>query len=115
MRVEEERRIIDDAITEERVPRRVASGRTVLATGQGARGKSYLVLANGDELTRAGEYYFSQTNGNRPARHFDRSAQTVRRGDGDYILDVLGTQEGAAFRPRRDHEAYSSGEAILQG
>ena len=83
MRVQQERQLIDEAIQESRAPRRVASGRTVIAASLGRNNTSYLVLANGDKLTRAGEYYYSQTNALRPAKHFDRNAQTVRRGDGD--------------------------------
>ena len=44
-----------------------------------------MVLANGDELTRAGEYWYNQTNQVRPNRHFDPNQQTTRRGDGDYV------------------------------
>ena len=58
MRVEQERQLIDEAIQESRAPRRVASGRTVIAASLGRNNKSYLVLANGDELTRAGESQF---------------------------------------------------------
>ena len=78
---------IDIAIAARRLPRRVASGRTMIATGQSAQGRhTYLVLANGDRLTPAGEYYYAQTGEARPARHFDRHAQTVRRGDGAYNM-----------------------------
>jgi hypothetical protein len=88
MRVEEERRIVDVAITEEHVPRRVASGRTVLATGLGAGGRyTYLVLANGDRLTRAGEYYFHKrmeidgrnTSTGMPKRHAGEMETTYRQ------------------------------------
>ena len=99
MRVEQERQLIDEAIQESRAPRRVASGRTVIAASLGRNNKSYLVLANGAELTRAGEYYYSQTNALRPAKHFDRSAQTVRRGDGDYIQTSSGLRRVRQIMP----------------
>ena len=85
MNRQEEQRVLDIAITASRLPRRVASGRTILATGQGEGRKKYLVLANGDELTRAGEYYYDKTKQVRPNRHFDPNQETSRRGDGDYI------------------------------
>ena len=69
MNKQEEQRVLDIAATAGRVPRRVASGRTILATGQGEGRKKYLVLANGDELTRAGEYWFERTKQVKPNRH----------------------------------------------
>ena len=81
----EQRRVIDIAVTAGREPRHVASGRTVLVTGQGEGRKKYLVLADGSTLTRAGQYYYQKTGQPKPIAHFDRNQQTVRKGDGDYI------------------------------
>ena len=88
----EERRVLDIAITADRQPRHVASGRTVIATGQGEGRKKYLVLANGSTLTRAGQYYYEKTGQPKPIAHFDRNQQTVRKGDGDYIRTRSGLQ-----------------------
>ena len=99
MRVEQERQLIDEAIQESRAPRRLASGRTVIASSLGRGDKSYLVLANGDKLTRAGEYYYSETNALRPAKHFDRNAHTVRKGDGDYIQTSSGLRRVRQIMP----------------
>ena len=85
MNRQEEQRVLDIAATAGRLPRRVASGRTILATGQGEGRKKYLALANGDELTRAGEYWYDKTKQAKPNRHFDPNQQTTRKGDGDYI------------------------------
>ena len=81
---------MDIAIAGGRIPRHVASGRTILRTGQGEGQKKYLVLANGDELTRAGEYWYSQTKQTKPNRHFDPNQETTRRADGDYIQTSSG-------------------------
>ena len=83
MNRQEEQRVLDIAATASRIPRRVASGRTILASGQGEGRKKYLVLANGDELTRAGEDWYEQTKQARPNRHFDPNQKTTRKGDGD--------------------------------
>ena len=90
MNRQEEQRVLDIAATAGRTPRRVASGRTILATGQGEGRKKYLALANGDQLTRAGEYWYEKTKQTRPNRHFDPNQETTRRGDGDYIQTSSG-------------------------
>ena len=72
MNLEEEKRVLDIALTAGRKPRHTAAGRTIVATGQGEGRKKYLVLANGSALTRAGRYYFEQTNLPRPIAHYDR-------------------------------------------
>ena len=90
MNRQEEQRVLDIAATAGRTPRRVASGRTILATGQGEGRKKYLVLANGDELTRAGEYWYEKTRQVKPNRHFDPNQETSRKGDGDYIQTSSG-------------------------
>ena len=99
MNREEEQRVLDIAVTAGRTPRRVASGRTILATGQGEGRKKYLVLANGDELTRAGEYFYDKTRQVRPNRHFDPNQQTTRRGDGDYIQTSSGQKRVRQLGP----------------
>ena len=90
MNRQEEQRVLDIAATAGRVPRRVASGRKILATGQGEGRKKYLALANGDELTRAGEYWYDKTKQVRPNRHFDPNQETSRKADGDYIQTSSG-------------------------
>jgi hypothetical protein len=90
---------LDIAITAGRTPRRVASGRTILATGQGEGRKKYVVLANGDQLTSAGEYWYEQTKQARPNRHFDPNQKTTRRGDGDYIQTNAGLKRVRQLGP----------------
>ena len=96
---------MDIAIAGGRIPRHVASGRTILRTGQGEGQKKYLVLASGDELTRAGEYWYSQTKQTRPNRHFDPNQETSRKGDGDYIQTSSG--------PRRVRQLGPDGQMQL--
>ena len=97
MNRKEEIRILDVAIANGTQPRRVASGRTILKTGESA--KSYLVLANGDQLTRAGEYWYQKTKQNKPERHFDPNQETVRKGDGDYINTSSGLKRVRHLQP----------------
>ena len=99
MNQQEERRVLDIAITAGRQPRRGASGRTIVATGQGEGRKKYLVLADGNKLTRAGQYWYEQTNQPKPDAHFDKNQQTVRKGDGDYIQTRAGMQRVRQLQP----------------
>jgi hypothetical protein len=105
MNRQEEQRVLDIAATAGRTPRRVASGRTILATGQGEGRKKYLVLANGDELTRAGEYWYQKTKQTKPNRHFDPNQETTRRGEGDYIQTSSG--------PKRVRQLGANGQMQL--
>ena len=99
MNSEEEKIILDVAITAGRQPRHAAAGRTIVATGQGEGRKKYLVLANGSTLTRAGRYYYEQTNKPRPIAHFDRNQETTRKGDGEYIRTRHGLQRVRQIEP----------------
>jgi len=99
MNQEEEKSVLDIAITAGRQPRHTAAGRTIVATGQGEGRKKYLVLANGSTLTRAGRYYFEQTNLPRPIAHYDRNQETTRKGDGDYIRTRSGLQRVRQIEP----------------
>ena len=94
-----EQKELDIAIVAGRTPRRVASGRTILATGQGEGRKKYVVLANGDQLTRAGEYWYEKTSQARPNRHFDPNQKTTRKGDGDYIQTNAGLKRVRQLGP----------------
>jgi hypothetical protein len=98
MNREEEQQVINRLINANQAPRRVASGRTILPTGRQG-GKNYLVLANGDQLTRAGEYYYGKTNLPRPDKHFDPNQATVKRGDGDYIQTNAGLKRVRQIQP----------------
>jgi hypothetical protein len=98
MNREEEQQVINRLINANQAPRRVASGRTILPTGRQG-GKNYLVLANGNELTSAGEYYYEKTNLQRPDRHFDPNHSTVKRGDGDYIQTSSGLRRVRQLGP----------------
>ena len=99
MNSEEEKRVLDIAITAGRLPRHTAAGRTVLATGQGEGRKKYLVLANGSKLTRAGQYWYERTNQDPPIAHYNRNQETVRKGDGDYIKTRSGLQRVRQLEP----------------
>ena len=90
MNKQEEQRILDTAIAGNRIPRHVASGRTILKTYQGKN--TYFVLENGSELTRAGEYWYNQTKQNKPNRFFDPNQEVTHRGDGDYIQTSTGVK-----------------------
>ena len=86
--------IIDAAIAAGRRPRRVASPRTVLATGHGEAGrKSYVVLADANgRLTAAGRHYYEATGQARPNPNFDRDTPLIHRGTGDWIRTGQGEQ-----------------------
>ncbi len=99
MNQEREQQVLDIAIAGGRTPRRVASGRTILTTGQGEGQKKYLVLANGSELTRAGKYWYEKTKQAKPTRHFDPNQKTVRRGDGDYVQTSSGLRRVRQLGP----------------
>ena len=95
----EERRVLDIAITARRQPRHTAAGRTIVATGQGEGSKKYLVLANGKKLTRAGQYWYTQTGQAKPTAHYDANQQPIRKGDGDYIRTRQGLQRVRQLEP----------------
>ena len=114
MNRQEEQRVLDIAATAGRLPRRVASGRTILATGQGEGRKKYLVLANGDELTRAGEYWYDKTKQTRPNRHFDPNQQTTRQGDGDYIQTSSGLKRVRQLQPNGQMQLTALGKKYYQ-
>lgn len=114
MNREDEQQVLDIAITAARMPRRVASGRTILATGQGEGRKKYLVLANGNELTRAGEYYYDKTKQVKPNRHFDPNQQTVRKGDGDYIQTSSGLKRVRLLDPAGQMQLTTLGKKFYQ-
>jgi hypothetical protein len=114
MNRQEEQRVLDIAITAARIPRRVASGRTILATGQGEGRKKYLVLANGDELTRAGEYYYSNTKQVKPNRHFDPNQETSRKGDGDYIQTSSGLKRVRQLSPNGQMQLTALGRKFYK-
>ena len=95
----EEKRVLDIAITARRQPSHTAAGRTIVATGQGEGRKKYLVLANGNKLTRAGQYWYSETNQNKPIAHYDRQQEPIRKGDGDYIRTRSGLQRVRQLEP----------------
>ena len=110
MNRQEEQRVLDIAATAGRLPRRVASGRTILATGQGEGRKKYLVLANGDELTRAGEYWYEKTKQTKPNRHFDPNQETSRKGDGDYIQTSSGLRRVRQLGPDGEMQLTALGK-----
>jgi len=114
MNRQEEQRVLDIAITASRIPRRVASGRTILATGQGEGRKKYLVLANGDELTRAGEYYFNNTKQVKPNKHFDPNQQTTRKGDSDYIQTSSGLKRIRQLTPNGQMQLTALGRKFYK-
>ena len=105
---------LDIAITAGRIPRRVASGRTILATGQGEGRKKYLVLANGDKLTSAGEYWYEKTKQTRPNRHFDPNQHTTRKGDGDYIQTSSGLKRVRQLGPDGQMKLTALGKSFYK-
>ena len=110
----EERRVLDIAITARRQPRHTAAGRTIVATGQGEGRKKYLVLANGRKLTRAGEYWYSETGQERPNAHFDRQQEPTRKGDGDYIRTRQGLQRVRRLEPGGQMKLTALGRKFYQ-
>ena len=112
MNKQEEQRVLDIAATAGRTPRRVASGRTILVTGQGSR--KYVVLANGDELTRAGEYWYEKTRQVKPNRHFDPNQETSRKGDGDYIQTSSGLRRVRQLGPDGEMQLTALGKKFYQ-
>ena len=62
---------IDTAITSGRVPNRTQGNRTILPLGRVGDPGRYIVLATTAGLTKAGEYYYQQTGGQRPTLQFD--------------------------------------------
>ena len=90
---DEQKQQIDTAIAAERQPRRGASNRTTLATGGGASGRGYLVLADvGGRLSDAGRYYYRQTNQPAPRATYDRNQPIVTRGRNDYVRAANGRE-----------------------
>ena len=106
--------MLDIAIAGNRIPRHAASGRTILRTGQGEGQKKYLVLANGDELTRAGEYWYEQTGQNKPERHFDPNQKTTRKGDGDYIQTSSGLKRVRQLEPNGEMKLTALGKKFYK-
>jgi len=100
------RRSVDAAIAAGIQPRQVASGRTILATGQqrdGERLLQRLVLADASgKLSKAGEYYYNEATENqvKPNGQFDPNQATIKKGDGDYIRT-----RGGALRKVRQFNA----------
>jgi len=92
----------------------VASGRAILATGQGEGRKKYVVLANGDQLTSAGEYWYEQTKQARPNRHFDPNQKTTRRGDGDYIQTNAGLKRVRQLGPDGQMKLTALGKSFYK-
>jgi hypothetical protein len=114
MNQEEERRVLDIAIAADRLPRHVASGRTILTTGQGEGRKKYLVLANGKKLTRAGEYWYEKTGQPKPLAHFDPNRNTIRKGDGDYIRTRNGLQRVRQLEPTGHFKLTALGKRFYE-
>ena len=110
MNQQEEKRVLDIAITAGRQPRHVASVRTVVAAGQGEGRKKYLVLANGSKLTRAGQYWYDKTGQPTPIAHFDRNQATVLKGDGDSIKNRSGLQRERQIEPGGHFKLTASGK-----
>jgi hypothetical protein len=110
----EERRVLDIAITARRQPRHTAAGRTIVATGQGEGRKKYLVLANGKKLTRAGQYWYSETGQEKPIAHYDRQQEPIRKGDGDYIRTRQGLQRVRQLEPSGAMKLTALGKKFYQ-
>ena len=72
------------------------------------------MLANGAELTRAGEYYYERTNLQRPDRHFDPNQITTRRGDGDYIQTSSGLRRVRQLAPNGQMELTALGRKFYK-
>ena len=83
---------IRTAIASNKRPRFTADGRQLVSLGQG-RG-SYALLSRGDgQLTRAGKFYFEESNRQRPAlSSFDPEQPLTRHGNTDYVTLRNGTQ-----------------------
>ena len=93
------------AIAANRRPRFTADGRQILSLGQG-RG-SYALLSRGDgQLTRAGKFYFDESNRQRPAlSSFDPEQPLTRHNNTDYVTLRNGTQR--AVRTRQPTGSFS--------
>ena len=80
------------SIASNRRPRFTADGRQIVSLGQG-RG-SYALLSRGDgQLTKAGKFYFEESNRQRPAlSSFDSEQPLTRHGATDYVTMRNNTQ-----------------------
>ena len=79
------------AIAANKRPRFTVDGRQIVALGRG-RG-SYALLSRGDgQLTRAGKFYYEETNRQRPNSSFDPDQPLIRHGASDFITLNNGTQ-----------------------
>ena len=88
----EQKKQIRTAVASNRRPRFTADGRQIVSLGQG-RG-SYALLSRGDgQLTRAGKFYFEESNRQRPAlSSSDLEQPLTRHGSTDYVTLRNGTQ-----------------------
>ncbi len=72
------------AINAGRRPRLMPDGRQIISTGQG-RGSFALLTRPDGSLTRAGQFYFQETQRQRPNASYDPEQPVIRRGPTDYI------------------------------
>jgi hypothetical protein len=68
------------------------------------------VLANGDQLTSAGEYWYEKTKQTKPNRHFDPNQETSRKGDGDYIQTSSGLKRVRQLGPNGEMQLTALGK-----
>ena len=92
------------AIAANRRPRFTGDGRQIIALGQGRGSYALLSQASG-VLTKAGQFYFQETNRQRPNSSYDPDQPLTRHGNTDYITLNLGTQR--AVRPPQPTGSYS--------
>ena len=79
------------AIAAGRRPRILPDGRQIVSTGQGRGSYALLSRANG-QLTRAGQWFYQETNRQRPNASYDPDQPLLRRGETDFIVLRNGTQ-----------------------
>jgi len=82
---QQQKAAIDAAITASRTPRRVASNRTVLSTGQAATGAYQVLVGPNGAKTPAGQDYYDKTGHSAPNSTFDHNQDLIRKGPNDYI------------------------------
>ena len=95
---------IKTAVQAGRRPRITADGRQIVSLGQGRGSYALLSRANG-VLTKAGQFFYQETNRQRPNSSYDPDQALVRHGNSDYIQLRNGTTR--AVRTLQPTGSYS--------